>query len=36
VLAAGQVILEWELLSVDDGDPNNNGFGWAIDDVTVD
>lgn len=36
VLAAEQVILEWELLSVDDGDPFNNGFGWAIDDVTVD
>ena len=36
VLGAGQVIIEWEFLSAPDENPDDNGAGWFIDEVTVD
>ena len=36
VIGAGQIIIEWEFLSAPDGDSDNNGIGWLIDDVSVD
>ena len=36
IIGAGNVIIEWEFLTAPDENPDDNGAGWFIDDVTVD